>query len=161
MVFSIQRATERVEVSGEVTEVSIYHGARKQASTTTGVNVTYEIMYTLHGRDHEARIRNDRGPGRREVWRVTYVHLHEGMTMGLWETIQGFFRDAKVTEFYVKISKEEFQGNLHRASALCESARVSSNRLAWMKRPNRGIWRKSTPGTGTCSAKSANCPRRS
>jgi hypothetical protein len=32
--------------------------------------------------------------------------------MGLWETIQGFFRDAKVTEFYVKISKEEFQGNL-------------------------------------------------
>ena len=43
--------------------------------------------------------------------------------MGLWEAIQGFFRDAKVTEFYVKISKEEFQGNLHRASALCESAR--------------------------------------
>jgi hypothetical protein len=43
--------------------------------------------------------------------------------MGLWETIQRFFRDAKVTEFYVKISKEEFQGNLQRASALCESAR--------------------------------------
>jgi hypothetical protein len=45
------------------------------------------------------------------------------MTMGLWITIQRFFRDAKVTEFYVKISKEEFQGNLQRASALCESAR--------------------------------------
>jgi hypothetical protein len=43
--------------------------------------------------------------------------------MGLWETIQRFFRDAKVTEFYVKISKEEFQGNLQRASTLCESAR--------------------------------------
>jgi hypothetical protein len=43
--------------------------------------------------------------------------------MGLWDTIQRFFRDAKVTEFYVKISKEEFQGNLQRASALCESAR--------------------------------------
>jgi hypothetical protein len=43
--------------------------------------------------------------------------------MGLWETIRGFFRDAKVTEFYVKISKEEFQGNLQRASTLCESAR--------------------------------------
>jgi hypothetical protein len=45
------------------------------------------------------------------------------MTMKVWDTIQRFFRDAKVTEFYVKISKEEFQGNLHRASALCESAR--------------------------------------
>jgi hypothetical protein len=43
--------------------------------------------------------------------------------MGLWVTIQRFFRDAKVTEFYVKISKEEFQGNLHHASALCENAR--------------------------------------
>jgi hypothetical protein len=43
--------------------------------------------------------------------------------MGLWVTIQRFFRDAKVTEFYVKISKEEFQGNLLRASALCENAR--------------------------------------
>ena len=43
--------------------------------------------------------------------------------MGLWGTIQSFFRDAKVTEFYVKISKEEFQGNLQRASVLCESAR--------------------------------------
>jgi len=43
--------------------------------------------------------------------------------MGLWETIQGFFRDAKVTEFYVKISKEEFQGNLKRACDLCVSAR--------------------------------------
>jgi hypothetical protein len=43
--------------------------------------------------------------------------------MGLWVTIQRFFRDAKVTEFYVKISKEEFQGNLQRASALCENAR--------------------------------------
>ncbi len=52
-----------------------------------------------------------------------YVHLHEGMNMGLWVTIQRFFRDAKVTEFYVKISKEEFQGNLHRASDLCETAR--------------------------------------
>src|ERR671923_656500 len=54
---------------------------------------------------------------------MTYVHLHEGTTMGLWATIQRFFRDAKVTEFYVKISKEEFQGNLQRASSLCESAR--------------------------------------
>jgi hypothetical protein len=45
------------------------------------------------------------------------------MTMGVWGTIQRFFRDAKVTEFYVKISKEEFQGNLQRAGALCESAR--------------------------------------
>jgi hypothetical protein len=43
--------------------------------------------------------------------------------MSLWVTIQRFFRDAKVTEFYVKISKEEFQGNLHRASDLCEAAR--------------------------------------
>jgi hypothetical protein len=43
--------------------------------------------------------------------------------MGLWVTIHQFFRDAKVTEFYVKISKEEFQGNLQRASTLCESAR--------------------------------------
>ena len=43
--------------------------------------------------------------------------------MGVWGTIQRFFRDAKLTEFYVKISKEEFQGNLHRASALCENAR--------------------------------------
>jgi hypothetical protein len=60
--------------------------------------------------------------GRQEA--VVYVHLHEGTTMGVWESIQRFFRDAKVTEFYVKISKEEFQGNLHRASALCESARL-------------------------------------
>jgi hypothetical protein len=43
--------------------------------------------------------------------------------MVLWESIQRFFRDAKVTEFYVKISKEEFQGNLQRASDLCEAAR--------------------------------------
>jgi hypothetical protein len=43
--------------------------------------------------------------------------------MSLWMTIQRFFRDAKVTEFYVKISKEEFQGNLHRASDLCEAAK--------------------------------------
>jgi hypothetical protein len=43
--------------------------------------------------------------------------------MSLWVTIRRFFRDAKVTEFYVKISKEEFQGNLHRASDLCETAR--------------------------------------
>jgi hypothetical protein len=43
--------------------------------------------------------------------------------MSLWMTIQRFFRDAKVTEFYVKISKEEFQGNLQRASDLCEAAR--------------------------------------
>jgi hypothetical protein len=54
---------------------------------------------------------------------VADIHPHEGTTMGLWGKIQGFFRDAKVTEFYVKISKEEFQGNLHRASALCENAR--------------------------------------
>lgn len=43
--------------------------------------------------------------------------------MSLWMTIQRFFRDAKVTELYVKISKEEFQGNLQRASDLCEAAR--------------------------------------
>jgi hypothetical protein len=43
--------------------------------------------------------------------------------MSLWMTIQRFFRDAKVTEFYVKISKEEFQGNLQRASDLCETAK--------------------------------------
>ncbi len=43
--------------------------------------------------------------------------------MRVWGTILRFFRDAKVTEFYVKISKEEFQGNLHRASDLCETAR--------------------------------------
>jgi hypothetical protein len=43
--------------------------------------------------------------------------------MSLWGTIQRFFRDAKVTEIYVKISKEEFQGNLQRASDLCESGR--------------------------------------
>jgi hypothetical protein len=51
--------------------------------------------------------------------------------MGLWDTILHFFRDAKVTEFYVRISKEEFQGNLHRASDLCESARrfVESSNL--------------------------------
>ena len=51
--------------------------------------------------------------------------------MGLWVALQRFFRDAKVTEFYVKISKEEFQGNLQRASALCESARqfVESSNL--------------------------------
>jgi hypothetical protein len=39
------------------------------------------------------------------------------MTMGLWITIQRFFRDAKVTEFYVKISKEEFQRNLAKIDA--------------------------------------------
>jgi hypothetical protein len=43
--------------------------------------------------------------------------------MGLWTSIQQFFRDAKVTEFYVKISKEEFQGNLQRAADLCDTAR--------------------------------------
>ena len=43
--------------------------------------------------------------------------------MNVWMRIQGFFRDAKVTEFYVKISKEEFQGNLQRASDLCEAAK--------------------------------------
>jgi hypothetical protein len=52
--------------------------------------------------------------------------------MGLWASIQRFFRDAKVTEFYVRISKEEFQGNLQRASDICESARrfVESSELA-------------------------------
>jgi hypothetical protein len=52
--------------------------------------------------------------------------------MGLWASIQQFFRDAKVTELYVKISKEEFQGNLQRASDLCEAARrfVESSNLA-------------------------------
>jgi hypothetical protein len=45
--------------------------------------------------------------------------------------IRRFFRDAKVTEFYVKISKEEFQGNLHKASDLCGNARqfVESSEL--------------------------------
>ncbi len=43
--------------------------------------------------------------------------------MNVWMTIRQFFRDAKVTEFYVKISKEEFQGNLQRASDLCDQAR--------------------------------------
>jgi len=43
--------------------------------------------------------------------------------MGVWSAIQQFFRDAKITEYYVKISKEEFQGNLKRASDLCEVAR--------------------------------------
>jgi hypothetical protein len=52
--------------------------------------------------------------------------------MGIWESIQRFFRDAKVTEFYVRISKEEFQGNLQRACDLCETARrfVESSELA-------------------------------
>jgi hypothetical protein len=45
------------------------------------------------------------------------------MGMGLLGSIRRFFRDAKVTEFYVKISKEEFQGNLHRASDICVTAR--------------------------------------
>jgi hypothetical protein len=43
--------------------------------------------------------------------------------MSLWISIRRFFRDAKVTEFYVKISKEEFQGNLYKASDLCVTAR--------------------------------------
>jgi len=43
--------------------------------------------------------------------------------MGVWSAIQQFFRDAKITEYYVKISKEEFQGNLKRASDMCEQAR--------------------------------------
>ena len=43
--------------------------------------------------------------------------------MGVLSTIQRFFRDAKITEYYVKISKEEFQGNLKRASDLCDQAR--------------------------------------
>ncbi len=43
--------------------------------------------------------------------------------MGVWIAIQRFFRDAKITEYYVKISKEEFQGNLKRASDVCEVAR--------------------------------------
>jgi hypothetical protein len=75
------------------------------------------------------------------------------MTMGLWVTIQQFFRDAKVTEFYVKISKEEFQGNLQRASALCESARsfvdasdldeeAKSRHLAKIDAWNRDLQRK-------------------
>jgi len=75
------------------------------------------------------------------------------MTMGVWANIQRFFRDAKVTEFYVKISKEEFQGNLHRASALCESARsfieasnmdeeVKSRHLAKINAWHRDLQRK-------------------
>jgi hypothetical protein len=52
-----------------------------------------------------------------------YVHLHEGVSMSWWISIRRFFRDAKVTEFYVRISKEEFQGNLKRACDLCVSAR--------------------------------------
>lgn len=43
--------------------------------------------------------------------------------MPVWRTIRQFFRDAKLTELYVKISKEEFQGNLQRASDLCTTAR--------------------------------------
>lgn len=43
--------------------------------------------------------------------------------MNVWMAIRQFFRDAKLTEFYVKISKEEFQGNLQRASDLCGQAR--------------------------------------
>jgi hypothetical protein len=43
--------------------------------------------------------------------------------MGLLGSIRRFFRDAKVTEFYVKISKEEFQGNLQKASDVCVTAR--------------------------------------
>ena len=73
--------------------------------------------------------------------------------MGLWVTIQRFFRDAKVTEFYVRISKEEFQGNLQRASALCESARqfvassdldeeVKSRNLAKIEAWHRDLRRK-------------------
>jgi hypothetical protein len=57
------------------------------------------------------------------VEKVSHLHLREGRVMGLWDSIQRFFRDAKVTEFYVRISKEEFQGNLHRASTTCENAR--------------------------------------
>jgi hypothetical protein len=51
--------------------------------------------------------------------------------MEFWTWIRRFFRDAKVTEFYVKISKEEFQGNLHKASDLCATARqfVESSEL--------------------------------
>ena len=55
--------------------------------------------------------------------RESYVHLDEGVSMGFWISIRRFFRDAKVTEFYVRISKEEFQGNLKRASDLCVTAR--------------------------------------
>lgn len=43
--------------------------------------------------------------------------------MRLWMAIREFFRDAKLTEFYVKISKEEFQGNLQKASDMCGMAR--------------------------------------
>ncbi|MBI3326678.1 MAG: hypothetical protein HYZ81_08255 [Nitrospinae bacterium] len=52
--------------------------------------------------------------------------------MGLWTSIHNFFRDAKLTEYYVKISKEEFQGNLQRASDMCDSARqfVEASELA-------------------------------
>jgi len=52
--------------------------------------------------------------------------------MGLWMAIRNFFRDAKLTEYYVKISKEEFQGNLQRASDMCDSARqfVEASELA-------------------------------
>lgn len=51
--------------------------------------------------------------------------------MQVLDWIRRFFRDAKVTEFYVKISKEEFQGNLHKASDLCVTARqfVESSEL--------------------------------
>jgi hypothetical protein len=51
--------------------------------------------------------------------------------MEFWVWLRRFFRDAKVTEFYVKISKEEFQGNLHKASDLCVTARqfVESSEL--------------------------------
>ena len=66
--------------------------------------------------------------------------------MALWTSIQRFFRDAKVTEFYVKISKEEFQGNLQRACDMCESARrfVESANLEEEERQRHlekiGLW---------------------
>ena len=52
--------------------------------------------------------------------------------MRLWMAIRNFFRDAKLTEYYVKISKEEFQGNLQKASDMCDSARqfVEASELA-------------------------------
>src|SRR6266511_2179410 len=65
-----------------------------------------------------------RGPGRRKVvGRDGYVHLHEGVSMSLWSSIRRCFRDAKVTEFYVRIRRAASQCVPKRWCALCVSAR--------------------------------------
>jgi hypothetical protein len=54
---------------------------------------------------------------------VTYVHLHEGMYNGVMGSDSRILPRRESDGVLCKISKEEFQGNLQRASALCESAR--------------------------------------